>query len=88
MTTYIRTLFDQIQKKYGKLSNEALVEKLFEIGVIDHRLCKILAIREYVWAAVKKKHKKIESMQRAANHFCCTYEYVRKCMYYYNDLNF
>lgn len=31
--------------------------------------------------------KKVEAMYDAAERFCCSYEYVRKCMYYYKEIN-
>lgn len=88
MTTYIKQLKEQLNERYGELTGKQLIDKLFEIGVVDHRLCKVLAVREYVWALLKGGSKKTDAMWRAADHFCCTYEYVRKCMYYYTDLNF
>ncbi len=88
MTTYIKQLLVQLQEKYGNLNNDEFVRKLIEIGVIDFRLCKILAVREHVYAAVKAGSKKNDAMWTAAEHFGCTYEYIRKCMYYYTDVNF
>jgi hypothetical protein len=88
MTTYIKQLLEQIDQKYGQLPNDQFVRKLIEIGVIDFRLCRILAVREWVFAEVKAGAKKTDTMWRASEHFGCTYEYVRKCMYYYNDVNF
>ncbi len=87
MTIYIKQMLEQVREKYGTLPNDELVHRLIEIGVIDFRLCKILAIRQYVYAAVKAGTKKYTAMFKAAEQFCCTYEYVRKCMYYYKDIN-
>lgn len=87
MTIYIKELLAMIDKRYGKLSAIEMADKLFEIGVVDHTLCKVLAVREFVQAKVKKGEKKIDAMWGAAEHFCCTYEYIRKCVYYYTDVN-
>lgn len=76
-----------LNQRYGQLSACEMADKLFEIGVVDHTLCKVLAVREFVAEKVKNGDKKIDAMWCAAEHFCCTYEYVRKCVYYYTDVN-
>lgn len=87
MTTYQKELFERIRHKYGRLPPDQTVHKLFELGVVDHTLCKVLAVREYVSEKTAAGAKKIDAMWQAAEHFCCTYEYVRKCVYYYTDVN-
>lgn len=87
MTIYVKELLLMLDRKYGALSPSEMADKLFEIGVVDHTLCKVLAIREFVAAKVKNGEKKMNVMWSAAEHFCCTYEYVRKCVYYYTDVN-
>lgn len=87
MTIYVKELLMMLDRKYGALSPAEMADKLFEIGVVDHTLCKVLAIREFVAAKVKNQEKKIDAMWNASEHFCCTYEYIRKCVYYYTDVN-
>ena len=87
MTIYVKELLLMLDKKYGALSPGEMADKLFEIGVVDHTLCKVLAVREFVAAKVKTGEKKIDAVWAAAEHFCCTYEYIRKCVYYYTDVN-
>lgn len=87
MTIYIKELLGRLSDRYGSLSNTQLAAKLFEIGVVDHTLCKVLAVREYVAEEVKSGKKKTDAMWYAAEKFSCTYEYVRKCVYYYTDVN-
>ncbi len=87
-TTYVKTLLARIEEKYGDLSHSEFVSKLIDTGVVDFRLCRILAIREWVNADVKAGATKYQSMWHASKYFGCTYEYVRKCMYYYTDINF
>lgn len=87
MTTYLEQLLKLIREKYGKMPNDKLVNKLFEIGVIDFRLCKVLAIREFVHAAFEAGTTKHDAMWAAAELFNCTYEYARKCFYYYKNIN-
>lgn len=86
-TTYQKHLTSIVEERFGELSHAELLEKLFEMGVVDFSRCKILAIREYVEELVRKGEKKTNAMWIAAEHFICSYEYVRKCMYYYTDVN-
>ena len=57
------------------------------MGVVDYTRCKILAVRNVVDEMVKKGMKKSDAMWSAAEQFACSYEYIRKCMYYYTDVN-
>ena len=65
---------------------EQIIEKLSEIGVLDYVLCKVLVVREFVAALQRNGVKKIDAMWIASEKFACTYEYIRKCMYYYTDV--
>lgn len=87
MTSYEKELVRQLDKHYPNLETGRLLEKLMEMGVIDFSRCKILAVRSLVDQLIKKGHKKIDAMWKASEHFACSYEYVRKCMYYYQDVN-
>ena len=58
MTIYVKELLLMLDKKYGALSPGEMADKLFEIGVVDHTLCKVLAVREFVAAKVKTGEKK------------------------------
>ncbi len=88
MTIYMKELVGMLDRRYGQMPSGKLAGKLFEIGVLDHTLCKVLAVREYVAALVKANTKKTDAMWNASEHFSCSYEYVRKCIYYYTDVNF
>jgi hypothetical protein len=87
MTTYQKELAAMVGKYWGALSPERLVEELINIGVVDHSLCKVLAVREFVAEQMRRGGRKVDSMWLAAERFCCSYEYVRKCIYYYKDVN-
>ena len=87
MTIYMKELIGMLDRRYGQMPTEEFAGKLFQIGVLDHTLCKVLAVREFVYAIVKDGGKKIDAMWEAAEHFSCSYEYVRKCIYYYTDVN-
>ncbi len=87
ITRYERALQEQLLNRYPNLETEELLEKLIALGVVDFSLCKILSVRAWVQRRVSEGGKKIDAMWEAADHFCCSYEYVRKCIYYYTDLN-
>lgn len=87
MTIYQKELTRMVGMRFGQLAPEQLIEKLMEIGVVDHTLCKVLAIREFVAGLQKNNVKKVDAMWFASEKFACTYEYVRKCIYYYTDIN-
>lgn len=87
MTSYEKELISQLEQHYPRLSTTRLLEKLMDMGVIDFSRCKILAVRSRVEQLIKQGYKKIDAMWEAASHFACSYEYVRKCMYYYQDVN-
>lgn len=87
MTTYERELSSQLQSRFSKLTPAEMFEKLIQIGVVDFTLCKVLAVREYVEKMVKQGTKKVDAMWCASEHFACSYEYIRKCMYYYKNVN-
>lgn len=87
MTSYEKELARQLACRYPDLSAERLLAKLMDMGVVDFSRCKILAVRSRVEQLIKQGDKKIDAMWKAAEHFACSYEYVRKCMYYYQDVN-
>ena len=55
--------------------------------MVDHTRCKVLAVRRWVEKAVRRGSRQVDAMYQAAEEFACSYEYVRKCMYYYTDVN-
>jgi hypothetical protein len=87
MTRYQKELAQAVATRYGELSTVRLVEELCRIGVVDHTLCKVFIVRRYVDELVKGGTGKVDAMWAASDRFCATYEYIRKCMYYYNDIN-
>lgn len=87
MTTYERQFSKIFEAKFPALSTADILEKLSEIGVIDFTLCKVLAVRSHVDTLVKEGSKKVDAMWCAAELFGCSYEYIRKCMYYYKNVN-
>ena len=87
MTIYQRKLKQQIKELHPDVDSSQLLDLRFEMGVVDHTRCKVLAIRRWVEEAVRQGSRKVDTMYQAAEEFACSYEYVRKCMYYYKDVN-
>ena len=87
MTTYENQLMQLIESRCGGCSPREVAEKLIRIGVVDFSRCKVLAVREFVLEQMKMGKQKMDVMWEAAERFACSYEYVRKCVYYYRDVN-
>lgn len=87
MSIYQKNLENLIEEKCKNMSHKNVVETLFRIGVIDATLAKVLVIREYVSELTRNGEAKLNAMWKATEIFACTYEYVRKCVYYYKDVN-
>jgi len=87
MNVYQKRLHEIVQSHCPHQNGTELVELFYRIGVIDTTLVKVLVIREYVQQLLKEGETKLNAMWRATEIFACTYEYVRKCMYYYKDIN-
>lgn len=87
LTRYEKEVARTIAERCEKSSTEEIVEKLCRIGVVDHTLCKVLAVRQYVDRLVAGGCQKVDAMWLAAGHFSASYEYIRKCIYYYKDIN-
>ncbi len=86
-TVYEKELARMVSRHYGRVSNSKLISILCEIGVVDLSRCQVLAIRRWVEAQVGRGVGKVTAMWQAAEHFAVTYEFVRKAMYYYKDIN-
>jgi len=87
MTLYQKRLHELVQARCPERSGHEVVDLLFRIGVIDSTLVKVLVIREYVAGLTAEGETKLNAMWRATEQFACSYEYVRKCVYYYRDIN-
>lgn len=88
LTRYQKELAAILARRYGRIGTAALVEELCRIGVIDHTRCKVLAIRRWVDDRVAIDGiGKIRAMHMAADHFASTFDYIRKCVYHYRDVN-
>lgn len=64
-----------------------ITKRLINMGVVDFSRCKILCVRNFVDIQIKEGKKKNDAMWIAAEKFSCSYEYIRKCVYYYRDIN-
>ena len=87
MTVYEKELAQVVGLRCAGMDPAGVLEQLIAMGVVDYTRCKILAIREYVASLMRLGNKKIDSMWIASEKFCCSYEYIRKCIYYYKDVN-
>lgn len=86
MTIYEKELKAYIEKKFPFSTGAEIVDALFKIGVVDYSLCKVLAIRLWVDEQIKLGIGKVDALWLASEKFGCSYEYARKCIYYYKDV--
>lgn len=87
LTVYDKQLIGEVERMFPDHHVGEVVERLIRMGVVDTVRCKILVVREYVNELVGRGTGKVDAMYMAAESFCCSYEYVRKCMYYYKEVN-
>lgn len=87
MTIYEKELCRLLDDTYAPQNIEQTVEYLSRAGVIDYTRCKALVVRRFVERLTLAGAKKIDAMFAAAEEFACSYEYVRKCVYYFRDVN-
>ncbi len=86
MTVYMNELLDHLERQGGTTPRQ-LMETLVGMGLIDHTLCKVLAVRYEVARHMEAGNNKTDAMWLTTEKYCCSYEYVRKCVYYYTDIN-
>ena len=87
LTLYQREVARIVARRFKKPPPEMLVAELCRMGLIDHTTCKVLAVRTWVAEATDSGVGKIDAMWMASEKFCTSYEYIRKCIYYYRDIN-
>lgn len=87
MTIYQKKFNEIIKNNFDGYSTPQILEVMFEMGVIENTILKVLVIREFVKKLVVGGESKITAMWKATEIFACSFEYVRKCMYYYKDVN-
>lgn len=87
LNVYDKQLICSVDGMFPGYNAAEVVERLIRMGVVDTAKCKVLVVREYVDALVCGGTGKVDAMYIAAEKFCCSYEYIRKCMYYYKNVN-
>ncbi|MDR2912448.1 MAG: hypothetical protein LBV38_04010 [Alistipes sp.] len=85
-TIHEKELARLVADLYGHLPTRRVVEELCRMGVIDHRLCKILAVRRKVDDLMAAGHPKIDAMWIASTTMSISFSYVRKCVYHHTDV--
>lgn len=85
MTVYDKALLDMVSQRLSTLTATEATERLIELGLIDNNRCKAMIIRDFVDKLVADGESKVEAMYTAAEKFCCSYECIRKYIYYYKN---
>ena len=86
LTVYDKQLIGEVERMFPDQHAGEVVERLNRKGVVDTLRSKKLLLRENVNELVGRGTGKVDAMYMAAEKFCCSYEYVRKCMYYYKEV--
>ncbi|MCD7963479.1 MAG: hypothetical protein LUF90_08020 [Rikenellaceae bacterium] len=86
MNIYQKIFRKIISESYNNPETTQLIEALIESGILDDTLLKVFIIRRFVFNKVEMGVTKLNAMWKATEEFCCSYEYVRKCVYYYKDV--
>lgn len=79
----------ELKEHFHNMENSGpIIDALYELGVVDTQLVKILCVRKFINEKISKGMKKVDAMWAASGKFHFSYEYARKCLYYYTDVNF
>lgn len=84
---YDKDFIRQFSSLYDGLPVDEVLNKLQEMGLLNPVAVSATIIREHVATLLSSGEKKTDAMWMATEHFGCSYEYVRKCVYFYPDAN-
>lgn len=87
MTCYERRLARHLGLRLGTTDSARVVEYLARRGLLDYRACKIFTVREFLQKLIRGGVSTTEALWQASERFACTYEYARRCLYDYRDMN-
>ncbi len=85
LTVYDKLLIERLGAEYSEATAMELIEELLRRNLLDHKRCKALMVQEFVDGLVKKGEMKTDAMYEAAERFCCSYDCIRKYVYYYRQ---
>ncbi|MDY3978996.1 MAG: hypothetical protein SOZ00_03150 [Tidjanibacter sp.] len=81
-TIYDRALDLAVEERCAGMTPAEMISTLREMNLLDPTRCKAFLAKEMVTALTDGGMTKIEAMYTAAEHFCCSYECIRKYVYY------
>ena len=82
MTQHEKRLAGVLLRELRGLKGGQAVERLFELGLVNLRVCEQRAVRGEIERLGAEGMPRCEAMHATAELFCCSYEKVRS--YYYN----
>ncbi len=85
MTVYDKMLIEKLCPEEEEMTPQALMESLLKRNLLDQKRCRALLVRDFVDESVRKGSTKIDAMYEAADRFCCSYDSIRKYVYYYKQ---
>lgn len=87
LTVYDKQLIGEVERMFPDHHAGEVVERLIRMGVVDTVRCKILDGEGVCERTRGPRNGQGRCHVHGAEKFCCSYEYVRKCMYYYKEVN-
>ena len=76
------TILKTLAKECGTSSARATINQLVRIGVLSPARARAWVIRQRVEEMYAMGERKTKAMEIVAQQMCCSYEHVRKCVYY------
>ena len=83
MTRHDELLAEAVLREVRGLTTRQAVLRLFELGLVNLRLCEQRAVRGEIERLAAEGVPRCEAMHATAELFCCSYEKIRN--YYYNS---
>lgn len=81
-TIYYKALVSAVAKLCAEKEPTQVIETLQELNLLDPKRCKAFLVKNFVVDKVNEGMGKTDAMYEAAEKYCCSYECVRKYIYY------
>ncbi len=63
-----------------------LIEWLLEKGVIDHKMCRVVVVKNHYRRLLKNGYKPMDAITVTADRFCISESTVQQAVYYFKDI--
>lgn len=87
-TTHQRRFAELAARRLGGLTPAETVFALMEMGVINHKMCRVAVVRDRIASLRRRGMTVTDAMWTAAEEMALSYEFVRECVYYHRGTDF